>query len=140
MGQKVAAAFFGFGKGKDDEGSAWWPLEACETEPTVFRGSGGPMELAMPAAVPGTLTGILSKPGERHWYLVELTKGQKIQLRAEAKAFHSPAELEVVVTDAAGREQRRAVENPQEEITLDFQANQPGTYGIIVRELQSTGQ
>lgn len=135
----AAGLFFGVGRGKDDDGSAWWPLETSAAEIAIHREPGDSMESATPAKAPGIMCGTLNKPGQRQVFKVELTKGQKILLRAEAKAFNSPAELEIAVLDSAGKELRRATENQQEEITLDFQANQPGIYGIAVRDTQRDG-
>ncbi|MFO0866838.1 MAG: hypothetical protein U0744_19735 [Gemmataceae bacterium] len=142
VGPKMPALgmFFGVGRAKDDEGSAWWPQETTMADAiTVHREPGDSMETAPLAKVPGVLCGILRKPRERQIFKVELTKGQKIVFRGEAKAFNSPAEIEIAVLDAAGKELRRATENQQEEITLDFQANQPGIYGIAVRDTQADG-
>src|SRR5205814_1839032 len=47
-----------------------------------------------PATVPGALYGVLKQPGRRQCFAVQLEKGQRIFLRAEAKALNSPADLE----------------------------------------------
>jgi len=85
------------------------------------------------AKVPGVLSGVLRSPGERQTFQFELTKGQKIAVRAEAKSLYSPADLDVVLVDKIGRELRRANE-VKDEIALDFQAQNAGTYGIMIRD------
>src|SRR4029077_17350930 len=101
------------------------PMEATDVAVLVHPprpplGKGGreseTIEDGTPAKVPSALCGILAKPGERHFYRLELTKGQRIQVRAEARAFNSPADLEIAITDAKGKEIRRAGENAQEEV------------------------
>lgn len=83
-----------------------------------------------PAKVPGVLCGTLKQPGRRQAFAVQLEKGQRIYLRAEAKQLNSPADLEVMVVDRTGREQRRA----NEDAIIDFTAPNAGTYGITVRD------
>jgi len=131
--------FFGVVKRPGDQGSAWLPLEAGNAEVTLHRAAGGTIDEGTSAVVPGKLCGVLQKPGERHYYRMELTKGQQIQIRADARLFNSPAELEIAVTDAKGKELRRASENAQEETTLDFTANAPGIYGLTVRDVHRDG-
>ena len=123
-----------------DEGSAWLPLLATDAEVTVHQVPGNTLAEGTPALVPGLLCGVLRKPNERQFFRLELTKGQRIQVRAEARAFNSPADLELAITDSKGKELRRVTENVQkEEIVLDFNAGQPGVYGLTVRDLNRDG-
>jgi hypothetical protein len=85
------------------------------------------------AKVPGGLCGILKRPGERHAFLFELAKGQRISVRGEAKVLNSPADLEVMLTDRFGKELRRGTE-ARDEVTLDFTAPAAGHYGLMVRD------
>ncbi len=95
---------------------------------------------ATPAVVPGVLCGVLKQPGRRQVFAVQLEKGQRIFVRAEAKALNSPADLELTITDRTGREQRRGQDKPDgTESTLDFTATIPGTYGIAVRDTLRDG-
>jgi hypothetical protein len=87
-----------------------------------------------PATVPGALCGVLKQPGRKQTFAVQLEKGQRVFLRAEAKPLNSPADLELTVIDRTGREQRRAQEGRDGEITVDFTAPNAGTYGIAVRD------
>jgi hypothetical protein len=132
--------FFAAVKRKGDDGSAWLPLEATESAVIVHQGPGNTIDEGTPAKVPAALCGILQKPGERHFFKLDLTKGQRIVVRAEARAFNSPADLEIAVTDAKGKELRRAAESAQtEDIVLDFSAGAPGVYGLAVRDLNRDG-
>jgi hypothetical protein len=139
---KNAAGLFSSAlKRPGDNGSSWVVLEATEAEVTVHQpGAKKTPEEATPAKVPGMLCGVLDTPGERHLFRLELAKGQRIVVRAEARAFNSPADLEIAVTDAKSKELRRAGENPQkEEIVLDFTASAPGVYGLTVRDVARDG-
>lgn len=135
----ASGLFFANVKRPGDDGSAWLPMEATETPIFVHRDPANSIDDATEAKVPGMLCGILGKPGERHFYRFNLTKGQRIQVHAEARAFNSPADLEIAVTDAKGKEIRRAGENAQEEVTLDFNAGAPGIYGLTVRDVNRDG-
>ncbi|HYT93476.1 MAG TPA: hypothetical protein VEL76_32460 [Gemmataceae bacterium] len=132
--------FFGVVKRPGDEGSAWLPLEATAAEVTVHQAPGNSLDAATPAKVPGMLCGVLRKPNERQFFRLELAKGQRIQVRAEARAFNSPADLELTITDGKGKELRRVTENVQkEEVVLDFNAGTPGVYGLTVRDVNRDG-
>ena len=132
--------FFGALKRPGDDGSAWIPLEATNAAVTMHQTPGNAIDDGTPAKLPGMLCGVLQKPGERHFYRLELAKGQRIGVRAEARAFNSPADLEIAITDAKGKELRRAGENPQtEEIALDFTAGAAGIYGLSVRDVNRDG-
>jgi hypothetical protein len=92
------------------------------------------------ARVPGELHGVLARPGDKHAFAFELAKGQSIHVRAEAKWLGSPADLEVVLTDRVGREQRRGTD-ANDEINLEFTAPAAGLYGLTVRDqLHDGGQ
>lgn len=138
--KEATGMFFGVVKRKGDDGSAWLPMEACDVAVTVHQAPGNSFEEGTPAKVPSMWCGILQKPGERHFYRLPLAKGQKIQVRAEARAFNSPADLEIAIIDAQGKELRRVGENLQkEEIVLDFTAGAPGVYGLMVRDVNLDG-
>jgi hypothetical protein len=132
--------FFGVVKRKGDDGSAWLPMEATDTAVIVHQAPGNTFEDGTPAKLPGMLCGVLHKPDEPHFFRIELTKGQRIQVRAEARAFNSPADLEIWVIDPKGKESRRVGENLQkEEIFLDFTSSAPGIHGLAVRDINRDG-
>jgi hypothetical protein len=138
--REATGLFFGVVKRQGDEGSAWLPMEASDVAVTVHHAPGNPYDEATLAQVPGMLCGVLQKPGERHFFRVQLAKGQKIQVRAEARAFNSPADLEIAIIDAKGKEIRRAGENLQkEEIVLDFTADAAAVYALMVRDVNLDG-
>jgi len=90
------------------------------------------------AVVPGEFRGVVAQPGWRPAFALMLTKGQKIFVRGEAKALNSPADLEVIVLDRSGREQRRTGDADLE-APFDFTAPADGEYRLVVRERQRDG-
>jgi hypothetical protein len=53
--------------------------------------------------------------------------------------LNSPADLEVMIVDRTGREQRRSQENRDGEITLDFTAPTTAVYGVAIRDTLRDG-
>jgi hypothetical protein len=95
---------------------------------------------AAPATVPGMLCGVLRKPGQRAAFAFKLDKGQRIFVKGEAKSLNSPADIELMLVDRFGREQRRGNEPPNGgDIALDFTANAPGEYGLVVHDVLRDG-
>jgi len=134
----AAGMFFGTLRRPGDDGSAWLPLESTDSS-LLNQQPGDTIDDGVPVKAPGILCGVLRKPGERQFFQLDLYRGQRIQVRAEARAFNSPADLEIAITDAKGKELRRAGENPKDEIVLDFNAGNPGIYGLTVRDVNRDG-
>ena len=123
-----------------DEGSAWIPLESADADVTVEQEPNNTLEQATPAKVPGVLCGVLGEPCDHDVFRLDLAKDQKIRIRAEARPFNSPADLEIVLTDAKGQELRRASDAAQEDVVnLEFTAPAAGAYGLMVRDLERDG-
>ncbi len=95
---------------------------------------------AIPVVVPGTLFGVLRRPGQRQAFAFNLDKGQRIFVRGETKSLNSPIDLDFVLTDRTGRDLRRPNESRDgSEPSLDFTAGTPGEYGLIVRDVLRDG-
>jgi hypothetical protein len=93
-----------------------------------------------PVTVPGTLCGVLRKPGQRQAFSLKLDKGQQIFVRPETKVLNSPIDIDFVLTDRLGREVRRPNESRDgTEPTLDFTAGTPGDYALVVRDVLRDG-
>ena len=122
-----------------DDGSTWLPLLATDAVVVSHRDSADSPEKAAAVPVPGIACGVLMKPGERHLFRLDLEKGQKFRAVAHAREVGSPADVELVLVDAKGKEIRRVSENPKEEIALDFTANTAGIYGLMVRDVLRDG-
>lgn len=124
-------------------GATWYAFRASPVRGNLFL----PLERALqsgslqptPAVVPGVLCGVLKQPGRKQAFSFPMEKGQRIYLRAEARALNSPADLEVTIVDRTGREQRRSQEARDGELALDFTAPAAGTYGIVVRDTLRDG-
>ncbi|MBN9118659.1 MAG: hypothetical protein J0I06_05805 [Planctomycetes bacterium] len=124
-------------------GPTWYAFRASPMRGNPFLALERSLEFGSlqptPAKVPGVLCGVLKQPGRRQCFAVQLEKGQRIFLRAEAKSLNSPAELELTVFDRTGREQRRGQEGRDGDITLDFTAPSAGVYGVAVRDTLRDG-
>ncbi|MDB5312046.1 MAG: putative serine proteinase, subtilase family [Gemmataceae bacterium] len=94
---------------------------------------------ATPAVVPGTLCGVLGKPGRADTFRLRLARGERIFVRAEAKGLNSPADVELAMIDRSGREVRRSGDTSREEANFDFTAPTTGDYGLIVRDVIRDG-
>lgn len=124
---------------KDDDGSTWVTLTATAAEVTAAQQPCQTLEQATPAKVPGSLCGVLDKPGARDYFRLDLEKGQRIRVRGEARTLASPADLELTVLDAKGAEVRRVSDPGQDYVNLDFTAPMAGSYGLAVRDLARDG-
>ena len=122
-----------------DEGATWLPVEISTGEMTVASAEAVTPGKATQARVPGHLCGVLSKPGERQCFRLELTKGQTLQVVGHARWLNSPVDPEVTLTDATGKVLRPATEGPDETVTLDFTAPTTGVYCLAIRDLARDG-
>jgi hypothetical protein len=120
-------------------GAAWLAFRASPLRADPFLALERSLEhgtlQATPATVPGVLCGVLRQPGRRQAFAVRLEKGQRIFLRAEAKALNSSADLELTIVDRTGREQRRA----NEDAIIDFTAPASAVYGVAIRDTLHDG-
>jgi hypothetical protein len=122
-----------------DEGSTWLPVEVSEADTTVCAADAVTPEKGTPAAVPGQLCGVLTRPGERQFFRLELYRGQAIQVIGHGRWLNSPIDPEVTLTDATGRTLRQASEGPDDTVQMDFTAPAAGTYCLAVRDLARDG-
>jgi hypothetical protein len=124
---------------KDDDGSAWLPVEVGDGATTVAAADAWSAEKGTPAKVPGQLCGVLTRPGAWQYFRLELAKGQAIQVVGHARWLNSPVDLELALTDAAGKVLRAANEGPDETVNLDFNAPAAGVYCLAARDLARDG-
>jgi hypothetical protein len=125
---KYQGPLFATLKRKGDDGSAWVPITCTDAPVTVAK-----PEEATAAVIPGVLCGVLRTPNEKQTFLLELAKGQSIQIRGEAKALNSPADLEIAILDAKGKVLRKSGDG-KDEPTLEFTAPAAGQYLLTVRD------
>jgi hypothetical protein len=137
--EQPLGAFVAMLRRPGDEGSTWLPLLATDAAVTVAAQPCQTLEQATPAPVPGVLCGVLDKPGARDFFRITLEKGQRIRVRGEARALHSPADLELAILDAKGTEARRASNPGSDEVAFDYTAPMAGAYGLAVRDLSRDG-
>jgi hypothetical protein len=130
------------------ESASWVPLHATEFPPTIeAEPNDDADETATLATIPTTLNGVLFSPGDRDCFAFTMTRGQTINITAESREIHSPADLELVLTGPDGRELRRLddasyvhnkVAVPIEARTV-FAAQKDGLHWLMIRELVNDG-
>jgi hypothetical protein len=126
-------------RGKEDDGSTWLPVECSNGNTTIAGADAWSAEKGTLAKVPGHLCGVLTKAGGRHYFRLELTKGQAIQVIGHARWLNSPVDLEVALTDATGRVLVAASEGPDDTVKLDFTAPSAAVYCLWARDLSREG-
>jgi len=131
--------FFAALRRHGDEASTWLPLKASSLEPIVEREPNNTLAQATPAKTSGVLCGVLGESDDRDFFRLDLAKGQKLRVRGQARALNSPADLEVKIIDATGRELRRASNPGEDEVMFEFAAPTAGAYGLMVRDLAHDG-
>jgi hypothetical protein len=124
---------------KDDEGSTWLPVEVSNGDATVGAADAWSPEKGTLAKVPGHLCGVLTKPGGRQYFRMELTKGQTIQVIGRSRWLNSPVDIELALTDAAGKVLQVPSEGPDDAVKLDFTAPAAAVYCLAVRDLARDG-
>jgi hypothetical protein len=117
-----------------DEGSSWIPVEVSDIAPVVAAPDAVTAKKATVAKVPAQLCGVLTKRGERQFFRIQLTKGQSIHAVAHGRWLNSSIDLDLALTDEAGRPQRQGTEGPDDTVRLEFTAGQAGVYCLAVRD------
>ena len=139
-GEEVVAGSLMFAlKRPGDDLSAWLPLRVSRLPGTIETEPNDEPKQARAAAIPGVLHGVLGKPGDQDHFRVTLKKGQLYQLAAETHTIGSPADVELVLLDAAGKEVSRADDSGRDEARMNISPPADGDYTLVVRELVNWG-
>lgn len=124
-----------------DGASSWVPLLSSLLPSTVETEPNDTLEQATPTSqVPVILHGYFEQPSDRDYFQLVLKKGDRLSVRAETKAINSPADVELSIVDATGREIQRVDDvnlpgGALDEGSLIFGVGQDGKYFVLVREL-----
>lgn len=124
-----------------DGASSWVPLLSSPLPSTVETEPNDTLEQATPTSqVPVILHGYFEQPGDKDYFQLVLKKGDRLSVRAETKAINSPADVELSIVDATGREIQRVDDvnlpgGALDEGSLTFGVGQDGNYFVLVREL-----
>jgi hypothetical protein len=122
-----------------DEGSTWLPVEVGEHHCTIASADAVSAKQGTKAKWPGQLCGVLTKPGERHFFQLELVKGQSIYVAGHGRWLNSSIDIDLALTDGVGRILRQASGGPDDTVRLDFTAGSPGVYCLAVRNILRDG-
>ncbi len=121
--------------------ATWVPITVTDLPIQVEAEPNDTLEAAtiVAAKAPATLNGVLSKRGDVDWFAFELAKDQKLTFQGFARTIGSPADLELIVFDADGREVRRVDDTDQDEASFAFNAGKAGVYRLQVRDVSRDG-
>ena len=135
----ASGTFFQEVRGGSGSRATWIPLLVSAGENAVEVAPNQTRETATPVTVPANLHGVLATPGEQDWFAFPLLKGQSLHVAGVANALGSPADLEILMYDATGRELRRIDDVGLEEGAFDFNPGQDGQYFLMVRDMARDG-
>lgn len=140
-------AFFLDVRTSDTGLASWLPFAATTLPNRLEVEPNDALDQATLVAVPGVLQGVLQTNGDQDVFALELKKGQALQFEATTRELGSPADLELVLYDAAGKEIRRVDDFQKQrngaqatfEARFDFNVGQDGFYKLMVRDLSGSG-
>lgn len=132
-------AFFHAIRRPSDDASSWVQLSVSELPNSIEAEPNDQPEQATPITVPGHAHGCLLQPGDRDWFVFDLSKGQKLDVRAETRTIGSAADVELVLTGPKGNELKRVDDVGLDEANFSFVAPTEGPYRLLVRELTGDG-
>ncbi|MCE9524493.1 MAG: PPC domain-containing protein [Planctomycetales bacterium] len=133
--------FFHSVRRSGEKASSWIPLLGTSLPSVLEVEPNETVEQATPtSAVPVILHGNFEQPGDKDYFQLNLTKGQRLMVRAETKPLNSPADVELSIVDAMGREIQRVDDvalpgGALDEGSLTFNVGQDGKYYVLVCEL-----
>ena len=122
-----------------DDLSAWLPLRISPEQTVIEAEPNDTAKQATVAKIPGALHGVIGKPGDVDRFRVSLKKGQLYQVQVETHTIGSPADIELILLDPAGKEVTRADDSGLEEARMNISPPADGEYILVVKELVNWG-
>jgi hypothetical protein len=122
-----------------DDVASWIATRIGEHPPATEAEPNDKPEQASPAGLPSWLSGVFGTPGDVDHFAVELKKGDRLALRAEAAAIGSPADVELAVIDPDGRELQRIDDVLLEEASLTVNINRDGIFKVLAHDVTRGG-
>lgn len=119
--------------------ATWIPLTVSDLPSQLEVEPNDTSETATTVTVPAALNGVLEKPGDKDWFVFELTQGQKLIFQGLARTIGSAADLELLLFDADGREVRRVDDTDLDEGSFTFNAGKAGKHCLQVRDVTRDG-
>lgn len=127
--------------------STWLPLHADRLARQVESETNDDRDAATQITLPTTLHGVLEQVGDHDWFKFDMKQGKSMTFRSEARAFGSPADLELILLDPDGKEVRRIDDVPIRvgldswsiDAKFDFYAAKDGPHYLCVREMTGDG-
>jgi hypothetical protein len=133
---------------KEDQASAWIAATVSPLDPLVESEPNDTVEQATKAKFPAMLCGVFERSNDVDVYEFDLKKGDRLVCRAETSVLDSPADVELAVINADGREMLRVDDvkstqpgddSPTAEANATFVANKDGPHRLLVRDVTRSG-
>lgn len=113
------------------------PLAISDADEVVEKEPNDEPAKANRIPVPGAVTGVLQAKGDVDCYALALKKGRRYTVEAHTHELSSPAEVYLVVRNAAGAEVAKS--NPAVAPRIDFAAAADGDYTLVADHLLYAG-
>ncbi len=126
-------------KRSGDQLSTWLPLRVSSLAARVEKEPNDELAQASLVEVPAALHGVIARPGDVDHFRVTLKKGVLYQVVVETHTIGSPADLELILLDAKGKEVSRADDSGLDEARMNVSPSADGEYTLVVRELVNWG-
>ena len=131
---------FFFGLRRDgDEGSAWFPLSVSQLTNAMESEPNNKQISATRVTVPCNLHGLIDRPGDEDWFVMELRKGDRLVFRSETQTIGSPADVELVLFGPEKKELRRSDDSSFDDAKFTLTVPADGEYRLQVNEVVRKG-
>jgi hypothetical protein len=122
-----------------DDAASWIAARVGDLPAAVEIEPNDKPDQASPAAPFRALSGVFAKPNDIDHFALELRKGDRLTLRAEAAVLGSPADVELAVIDPDGRELQRIDDVLLEEASLTVNINRDGVFKVQAHDVTRGG-
>ena len=135
----TAQSFFLGVRDQQRTATAWVRLHISPMPNVIESEPNNEAASATAAQLGANLHGIINQNGDDDWYIVELKKGNRVEFRAVTRDLGSPADVELVLTDANGKEIGRSDDTGFDDAQLSLTAPADGNYFLHIREVVRRG-
>jgi len=135
----TAQSFFLGVRDQNRTATAWVRLQISPMPNVIESEPNNAVTSATAGQLPANLHGIVNQDGDDDWYVIELKKGTRVEFRAVTRDLGSPADVELIFSDANGKEIGRSDDTGFDDAQLSVKAPADGNYYLHVREVVRRG-
>jgi len=135
----TAQSFFLGVRDQERTATAWVRLHISPMPNVIESEPNNAAASATAAQLGANLHGIVNQNGDDDWYVIELKKGTRVEFRAVTRDLGSPADVELVLSDATEKEIGRSDDTGFDDARLSVTAPADGNYFLQVREVVRRG-